>query len=66
MTAANGYECLACGEVERDDKGRPDVECGRCGDTNTVARRITDCDLEDCADDTHDYGASWHVEDPKR
>lgn len=66
MADANGYECLACGEVERDGEGQPDVECGRCGETNTLARLITDCDLGDACDhEAHDYGADWHVEEPR-
>lgn len=66
MTAlvANGYECLDCGDVERDGIGRADVMCGSCERTNTIQRLITDCDLgQACNDDRHDYGAGWHVEE---
>lgn len=64
LAIANGYECLACGEVERDDIGRAGALCGSCEDTNTVPRVITDCDLGDaCEDQAHDYGASWHVDE---
>lgn len=59
----NGYECMECGEVERDGIGESDVECGRCESYNTVARRLTDCDDKGCDEMTHDWGASWHVDE---